>query len=434
MMRHLIVKGNNWDALLEISVSATFSCKHKVTKRPICATPCNNIKELCEDDTDEQCQGTGLAIVISHTFVFSLLFIAAAFLMRRFFSCKKEKPQQETLEINQLGQYEGDEILMFRSRLCICMCKLDYKNSIKLSDEFFLETLLESNNVDKHFLHILDTNELTSFFYDCIDRSIMIRFGSTVQRNLPKLLQFWEEWKFGYTFKVIQCIVVLSIRYSDLPKDILFLTLVWMQLGNYSGGSFPMVIFWTLCSSILASEIVHCITILMCQTPIIERRALALLITPLMPAFIMYEHLRLELKLHRLCREMNEPQKLQNEMVNTYMAKCSQLQLVTAKMQSTENTLENLPLLTILIMIISLSQSKTRGVENIDNIFVNDNESLGYFLAAWSFISMIRGQASYLKANKNGCLGLKGTVLVFPYFVLGTCSRYKSTDYNLKHY
>ena len=423
MMRHHVKKGNNWDILVEESASATFSCRHRVTKRPICATPCNGIIELCENDADEQCQGTGLSIVLSLTFVFSVLFVAAAFLISKFISSKEKKLAEEQLEINQLGQKNENDILKLKSPLCICMCNFDYKNSTKLADEYYKEGS-KRDNVDKHIMHSFGTNELTAFFYDCIDRSITIRFGSLVQHTLPKLLNILKEWKFQEISAVIQCIINLSIRYSDLPKDILFLYLVWIQLGNYSTGSFPMVIFWILLSSIIASEIVHSITIMIYQSTFVRRRAMILLMTPLMPAFIMYEQLQLKLNLYRLCQERNKTQKLQNEKLDEYEAKCNELQLVTAKMKSTENVLENLPLLTILIMTLSLSQSKTRAVENIDNIFVNDNESLGYFLAAWSFISMIRGQASYLKANKNGCLGLKGTVLVFPYFVLGTCSRY----------
>ena len=77
-------------------------------------------------------------------------------------------------------------------------------------------------------------------------------------------------------------------------------------------------------------------------------------------------------------------------------------------------------------MVILLNHSKTRAVENIDNIFVDDNKMLGYFLALISLFSMIRGQLTYFKANKNGCVGLIGTLFVIPYLVLGIGSRYQA--------
>ena len=414
---------NNLDSAIENSATATFSCNHKITKRPICATPCNGIKELCEGDIDEQCQGTGLIAVLSLTFVFSSLFIAAAILTRKFTSYKQEVHQQEMLEPNQPGQANGNDILMLKNRLFILKNRLEFRNAIKLVDEFYKKTSHVSDKVDTYMMHSLGTNEHTAFFYDCIDRSLMVKSGLFVQENFPKLLQMLGQWRFQYTLKVIHCIFAMSLRYSDLTKDILFLYLIWVRLGNYSAGSFPIVIFWIVFSSIVCCEISHCLTNMMYQSSFVQRRSLNFLITPLMPAFVMFKHLQMKLNLNKLWRECDQIQKLQNDMVDKYESKCSQLKLLTAKMQCTENVLENFPLFTILIMVISLSQSKTRAVENFDNMFVEDNEFLGYMLAAISLVSMIRGQLNYLNANKNGCLGLKGTVLVIPYFVFGTCSR-----------
>ena len=89
-----------------------------------------------------------------------------------------------------------------------------------------------------------------------------------------------------------------------------------------------------------------------------------------------------------------------------------------------QNVLENLTQVTILIMIISLSHTTTRGVENIEAAFVEENTLLGYALAVLSFTSVIRGQLTFLKANKNGCLSLTGTLIVVPYFIIGTFTRY----------
>ena len=426
MVKHIFGEGNNWVAVTEYSASATFSCKHKVTKRPICAIPCNGIKELCEDDADEMCQGTGLVIVLSTTFVLATLFTTAAFLMRRFINMKPTNPKQEVLEMDQLGQTNENDILIFKSRLSLYKCKLDFENSILLVETFYHQSSLGTDHVDKHLMYIMGTCELTAFFYDCIDISIMIKVGSFLQYYLPQLLQAWGKWKIQDIYEVIQCIISMSIRYTDLPKDILFLYLVWVQLGNYSTGSFPTVIFWTLFTSIVVAEVLHCISIMMFQPTFMGRNALALFLTPLMPAFYMYEKLHLKLRIGQIWRKSDKTHHMQYEKVQKYETKCCQLQLIAAKMQCTENVLENLTLFTILIMVTSLSYTRSRAVENIDNIFIEENEYLGYILATMSFFSMIRGQLTFLKANKNGCVGIKGTFLVAPYFVLGTCSRYKN--------
>ena len=429
MAKHIFLTGNNWDAISEYNTLATFSCRHKVTKRAICAIPCNGITEMCEYDVDEQCQGIGLpipAIVISTSFVFALCFLSAAFLMRHFRITKK-KSQREVLEMDYLSQSNEKDMLIFKCKLYVHIESLEFKSAIKVAEKYFREYPHERCDVDKdlHLMKSLGTNELTALFYDCIDRSLMIRYGLYFQLCMPSvLLKAYEGRKFRNIYAITLCVVSLSIRYSDLPKDIFFLYVIWLHLGNYKNGSFPIVIFWILFSSIITSEILHFITIIMYRSRYMGRTAMALLATPLMPAFFMFENLHLYFKLDKLRRQCCTKKQMLIEEIHKLETKSYKLKLVTAKMQCTENVVENLTQFTILAMVISLSHTATRAVENIDRIFVKTNESLGYILAAMSFISLIGGQIRFLKANKNGCLGLKGSLFVIPYFVLGTCSRY----------
>ena len=82
--KQLLERGNNYYAKAGSSKLATFSCKHKVTKRPICATPCNGIPEMCEDDKDEECQGADMEIILSSSMLFSIFFLALTFLVDYF--------------------------------------------------------------------------------------------------------------------------------------------------------------------------------------------------------------------------------------------------------------------------------------------------------------------------------------------------------------
>ena len=430
MLRLLHLISTSWVALSEYSATATFLCKHNVTKRPICAVPCNGVTEMCEYDADEQCQGTSLVIVLFFTFMLATTFMGVEFLTRKFIPSSMEMPQNVTLEMYQLQQSNENGIVIFNARLLFYKSRLNFEKSIELAGRFYNEKSLAMDGVDKFFMNGMGTNGQTAFFYDCINMSIVIRIGLYLQLHIPNFLKVWKERKCQDIFEVIKCIASLWIRYSDLPKDILFLYLIWVQLGNHSTGSFPIVIFWTLLTSIAGCEILHCVTIMMYYSRDNRRKALTLLLTPFMPAFFMCKKLQLKLELAKLLRKCDKLQQVQNEEIQKYEIKCCQLQLMTAKLQCTENILENLTLFAILTLAISLSHTTSRAVENIDNIFVKDNQLLGYALAFMSFLSIIRGQVSFLKANKNGCLGIKGTFLVIPFFVLGTCSRYSCLRLN----
>ena len=421
-----IEKGNRWDSFVEHGASATFSCKHNITKRPICATPCNGVKELCEDDTDEQCQGPGLATVLSITCLFATLYIAVSILIERVLNQQPNMSNNDVLEMDrpfQSNENHKNHILNFKSTLFMSHYNLDFNKAIILASKYYRDISLGGNDTDKQLMHILGTNELTAFFYDCVDKSFMIRISLNMHSRMSNLLNAWIKYRFQRISEVIQSIVKLSIRYSDLAKDILFVYIIWLQLGNYSNKSFPKVIFWTLFSSIVASEVCNCIIIIIYKSKITGRNMMLFLATPFIPALFIYESLQLKLELHNFLRKIDASWQMINERIKKYKNKTYQLELVTAKMQCTENIAENLTQFTVLVMIMSLSHTGSSAVENIDNVLTDNNEILGYALATLSFISMIRGQLTFLKANKNGCLSLKGTLLVAPYFLVGTFSR-----------
>ena len=422
MSWNVLRSGIEHDALDDYRSSTTFSCNHKVTKSPICASPCNGIEELCENDTDEQCQGKGIVFVLPITLVFVVIVIVGALLEKK---CNSKKPEEPNgvLEMNQDEHSNENDISILKIKLATSKFNLDFKGSIQEATKFYQENLKIRSDIHKFLFLNLDTTDLTEYFYDCIDGSITMRIGLLLQEQFPKLITVWVRWKMHDIYDIIVSIITISIRYSDLPKDTFFLYLVWIQLGNYSIGSFPNIIFWTLASSIIMGEIVHNITITLHQQKCEKRKALSSLVTPLMPAYFMYKHLQIKLKLNHLWQTCDEARNIQSLRAHQYKMKLSQLDKLTAEMQSTENVFENLTLTTIMMMIILLSSSRTRSVENIDNIFLEQNEFVELILVAMSFFTMIRGQYIFLKANKNGCLGLKATFFVMPYFLLGICSR-----------
>ena len=417
MSLNIMRKGVNYDASAANSALATYSCRHKITKRPICAIPCNWQAEMCEEDEDEQCQGPPLAIILAFTCVASALFLCSAFVMDYVFHEKSQDSEQVEIEMGPIRTIDENDI----NRLYVYSHNLDFKSAIDLAEKYYNEMKSTADSVDEYFMGVLGTNELTVFFYDCVDKSIMMKIGSFFQRNMPILLHIITKFYLQEIWKVIKCILSMSIRYSDLPKDILFIYIVWLQLGNYDINSFPIAIFWILLLSILCTEILNGFAIIMYHSAPGRKKGITLLLTPAMPAYYMFKHLNLKLKLHKSCRQSNDT--IVKDDIKEYELECNDLQLMNAKMQCTENILENLTQLTILIMMISLNNTRTRAVENIETLFVDTDATLGYSITVLSFFSMIRGQLTFLKACKSGCLSLTGTLIVSQYFILGTCSR-----------
>ena len=300
---------------------------------------------------------------------------------------------------------------------------LDFYRAIELSSKYYNDSKCGIDNVDRHLMEVLGTNKLTVFFYDCVDQSIMIKAGSFFQTNIPRFFQAITQFYLLSIWEIIKCIVTMTIRYSDLPKDILFLYIIWLRLGNYAITSFPLTIFCILLSSIISAELLHLITIMRHNSKSFGRRTVILLMIPLLPAYYLYQYLKFKLRVHKRWKSCSTINAQVWAQINKYETKCDQLQRLSARMQCTENVLENLTQLTILMMVISLSRTNTRAVENIEAAFVEENALLGYAIAALSFISIIRGQLTFLKAYKNGCLSLTGTLIVAPYYTLGTCSR-----------
>ena len=126
---------------------------------------------------------------------------------------------------------------MFKSILSISRFKLDFRTSIQVAAKFYHENSQSEKDVDTFLFHNLDTNDLTVFFYDCIDGSITIRIGSFLQSFVPRLLQAWVKWKLHDIYEVVKSIVAISLRYADLPKDILFLYFLVMRPYSSGAGS-----------------------------------------------------------------------------------------------------------------------------------------------------------------------------------------------------
>ena len=146
-----------------------------------------------------------------------------------------------------------------------------------------------------------------------------------------------------------------------------------------------------------------------------------------MPAYYLYEILHCQLtsfiKLNSCSSNNDRSQNVEifSSQVNEIDQQIWSLQFKLAKLQYVENVLENIPQLTMLLLISLLNITSSRIVVNLQSIFMDDRIYFGWGLAAITVVSLIRGQVNFLAASKNGCQ--TGIVLLIVYFLLGLSSR-----------
>ena len=401
---------------------ATYSCKHRVTKRPICAIPCDGTRELCENDADEQCQGPGITFIVIITFLLSTIFVLFSFSLG--WLMPRQNITDEELESNGNGEDVKLKLTLFSHKN-----KMDIESAILVANSYHKEKtgLNRGQTVGETLMEDLGTNDLTRFFFDCVEGSLTIKFGL----SFPQLITLWKKFNLGLLIELSNSVITLFLRYLDLSKDLLLLYIIWLQLGNYDSLSFPIAVFWTFFSAVVATEITNFFTISLDGniTGSLSRKIASvicsLFLTPLMPAFHIHMYIALVLTRFNLINTTVSVLTLKEQRnILHYLQKCLyKLKALSAKLQANENVVENFTQVTLLLMSILLSHSASRVVENIDNIFVDDNSSLGYVLVGISLMNMVRGQINYLVAHKNGCSSLKGTFILAIYFLIGTSTR-----------
>ena len=398
-----------------------------MTKRPICATPCNGIYELCEDDIDEQCEGPRLEIVLGLTFIAALIFITIMYSIGIFFDF-------DGLDVSVRDNRNAALMPAIIEKLIIHKTLWDIDEAVNAATEDY-NTNSHHLVKDQYYMETMETNEMAAFFFDCAKNAFTIQITSFLIKYLSWIFNFVKKEFVQKAIITAEHTLFLVIRYSDLAKDLLLLYIIWIRLGNYENGSFPIITFWVLTFSIISSEITNIFMILLkhkCFGYKLQTRVLFMffiLAFPFLPALFIYKCLQQRLlELHDvmlmkegLDRQRNQTSQELNKVLAKRMETVRHLNFVSANLQATENILENIPQLAIVLMITLLSQTETRTVENIDSLFVNENMYLGYSIMLVTIVNLVRGHLSYLKAYKNGCQ--MGIFTLIPYFSVGIVSR-----------
>ena len=402
---------------------ATFSCRHNVTKKPICAIPCNGILEFCENDEDENCEGPAPLTVGLVTLCSASAFIAIAFAFRAVaLFGKGPKPFQDVVE-----SVESHHKAFLYFTLCRLKITQDIESARKEAKAYYTINVIGSR--DEFFMDVFGTNDLSAFFYDCVNDALSTKVVHALQRCVPHFNRLCQIIFTNSICATSLCVVRLAFRYSDLSKDLLLLHTIWLQLSNYEHRSFPMAVFWILLTCLLITQLFNIFVASVYEKTLsgwhyIKRIFVILPIIPFLPAIYMFRTHVLQLQRLKLLQEgdkTGEPlgvmMKLEELETNMH-----RLQLLSAKLNANEIVLNTLVQLAILLIICLLSLTKSRSMVNFDQLFLNENIFLGMLVASMSFVSLVIGQVNFLKANRNGCLS--GLYILIPYFALGAVSRF----------
>ena len=374
--------------------SAIYSCKHKITGATVCAVPCDGQDELCEDALDEKCEGPGILMTTMAILLLSLTFASSSSLLS-YFRLKKRSTLANVVavELRHLGnknhlkphreptKLDGNYLYI---RLSLCKSKMDVRKAVELTTDVYRKILFNSSCVqDWHIMRALDTNDLTAYFYDCKDRSLFVKLNLWLHVKLQRIFTLMRNFYIGAVIIMMKGTVITCLRYSDLCKDLLFLYVLWLQLGQYENDAFPMVVFQILAISLIVTEVGNIIMVLNSDVKgAWWRRVLVIASAPLMPAYYIYEVLHLELSkftmLHRFEKvQESSNMKTMSKKLKYIDGKIWTLQMKLAKLQYNENVFENLPQLTILVIISLLNRTYSPGVVTMENIFMDDKSYLG---------------------------------------------------------
>ena len=390
------------------------------------------MSESCQDDSDERCEGPGLSLILLFTFISVTLFLLSSFAYDYIKKSADLGLEDEGIEMAKHEIVNERDIDLLKLYLTVFKRRGRFKRATDVANKYY-NSASNFNHLyytkDELVMNILGTSELAVFLYDCIDNSLANRTVTYIEDHIA-VFSVLKMLRIDAVFDIIQCIWSLFSRYVDLPKDILLLYIIWIQLVNSDTGSFSISIFWACASSVLASEILHLMTIMTYRdlTNYSAARRIGTYITfPVMPAFFIVRVLKLKLMKNRLLDKLDVENQSLHQMRYYYIEEIDnevkQIQLFISRICCNENVLENMTHLSILCIIILESFSYSSSVEAIYSLFMKKTRWLTYTLAVITFMSILKGQLNFLKANKNGCLSLKGTIILTPFFIIGTISR-----------
>ena len=448
--------------------SATLSCMHRFTERPICATPCDGIDDLCKGLTDEDCS-TSLEI-LAMLYGISLIFsIVAVFLLVVFVTWRLSRRSAVEDREEIFLQMPGLECLVQRllrvafkiqtpepntkmSSLCrrivhrtvgggkddlaqfwLLLQVLETFNSdasVQASKELYQDlmrvhngsTLLTLEWLREH----LGTNSAVAAFIDRGENSLGTRALEKIKEctNVTNCLLHW----FGMVWNCTMLFAKVSLYYFDYVKDIWLILLLSNQpVLTWSSFRAQLIVLSIL--SLVLTGLANTASVIANKTIKLGKleKLLSSLLVVFIPAQLMIWNTYLKLKKKHLTYTFHTTQALSAlklKEVEDLESKRLSCQKLLVEFKRNENIFENALQLTILIILSALSITETKTVQDEQtSMGIEKVPALVVISAVASLRTLIFGTLAHIKMEKDGFLPIPGKLILILHIAVSVASR-----------
>jgi hypothetical protein len=429
----------------------TFPCKHRYTGLPICANPCDGYDDLCEDYSDEDCEGISVIWVLFWVAILTLVVSATMMTMEKctpvlLKDLKTTVDVTYSTEMLSLKSYiimRKDKDFVNSMHLILLYHKFngDIKTAKHITEQYYSMELTcnqsQTECIDEYYFKMFGTNESTAYIYNIISNSWSITIYSFFAAKCPKcLLEMCRNKYFKMSYIYLIFIVKIVLHYADIVKDIVLLWEIWKHMMGYSARTFlehiyefPGVVFLVILTSIVITEL--CSIQILIKSTTFEcygkfKKWCLILLFPLIPASVYYQEFKLELEqVHMLSKVKCTKNNIYSHF-KLYKKKKKNLLLLRSNLRSIENVAEHFPQLLVLLLIMILRKTFTPIVAQLDKLFLSSNEIFIVLSTFWSFVSLLKGQLLYIKSTKDNFVTLIGQIMLLMYFAIGMSGRLMS--------
>ena len=404
--------------------SATFSCRHRYTKRWICAVPCDGIDDLCENFEDENCSINSTWFTSAVLITLLLLTIVFGETIGRLerglnVTVNNEETEEDLKELFHLlskfkqmhktNSYDEklEEVLTAKLRHRSSIAKIILKLEFIFHREDWAQTILCLKNN-------FGTNKNTQLLIS----SLKSGSGSIPKMDFSKIIKIFQSKKMiksKYLTSLCRFTATLFkivFHYLDLIKDMFLLILISTILDfSNSFATFGIQIWFLVLLSIALPQFILLCTLFwfMIHKQLETKTGLLLSsLSVLIPAIGLY-----------LCQKSDR---------NLHIKFKTNSSLLWLKLYSIfkmiESTFENsIQILILLFVILLKSTTATKTIHGI--VEAISNEDIGFLLLSslWSFISITLSEIRWQASLKNHFLPIKGKLILGFHFILAVLCR-----------
>ena len=291
----------------------------------------------------------------------------------------------------------------------------------KYQDIYNMEVLIHNDNVidaEICLKYSLGTNELAGKFLDYVEFGFFTKNKMKIAKYVRKIM---SKFNFRISSLILDVIIFtwnITLYYLDLIKDILFIIFIRNITKGTSYNINEEIIVNTLITIICINEAYKVIISLSMKKGLhisIKGMVLLIIAFPFLPAILFYV-------IARSSHERNSTKDL--NLVQAINMKIWEIKKFIARMKRSENALENLLQLIIIILLIGVTLSPTTPLIKIKLLsFIDARNVILYFAAIVSILTIIRASLSQLQASFNGYLPIKGALLYGMFLLLSVASR-----------